>query len=363
MNKKAKKWTLATVILMILAMLAIIALVAVVDPFFHYHKPLKSITYNVFDERYQNYGIAKNFDYDAIIVGTSMTENFKATQLDSLFSVNSVKTPFAGGTFKEVSDLLDVAIDNNPNLKMVVRSIDNNMLFNDKDLVSYSLDSYPTYLYDDNLLNDTKYVFNKSVVLNSIQNVLGVSEDGKLTTDFDAYGSWANDYPIGASWVNRNYNRAALTPADEQTPISDAELENLRASISQNYIKQIEANPDIDFYLFFPPYNIYYFDFYRMNGDLEKQLQAERVAVEMLVNYDNVHLYSFYTNYDLIWDISRYRDIGHYCSEINEEILVWMHDGVGRITPENCEAYCNEVYEYYTTLDYDAMYAQLSVLQ
>ena len=46
---------------------------------------------------------AKHFDYDAIITGTSMTENFLSSEFDSLFGVNSVKTTFSGASYKEIN--------------------------------------------------------------------------------------------------------------------------------------------------------------------------------------------------------------------------------------------------------------------
>ena len=57
--------------------------VIVVDPYFHYHAPLKNVAYTINEERYMNYGIIKNFEYDAMITGTSLTENFKTSEFDS----------------------------------------------------------------------------------------------------------------------------------------------------------------------------------------------------------------------------------------------------------------------------------------
>lgn len=97
-----KKWififfTETCIITFILA-----AINVIVDPFFHYHKPLPGLFYILNNERYQNNGILKHFDYDAIITGTSMTENFKTSEFDKLFNVNSIKIPFSGATFKEI---------------------------------------------------------------------------------------------------------------------------------------------------------------------------------------------------------------------------------------------------------------------
>ena len=98
-----KKYTKCTLIFFLVAMIIIGGFVYVIDPYFHYHKPFFSY-FKLDNQRYQNDGIAKNFDYDAIITGTSMTENFKTSEFDELFNVKSVKMSFSGGSFKEINE-------------------------------------------------------------------------------------------------------------------------------------------------------------------------------------------------------------------------------------------------------------------
>ena len=84
----------------------------IVDPYFHYHKPYTN--YRLADERYINDGIARNFDYDAIIIGNSLSENFKCSQYDALFDVKSVKLPYSGSGVKELWDALGHIIGRKP---------------------------------------------------------------------------------------------------------------------------------------------------------------------------------------------------------------------------------------------------------
>lgn len=70
-----------------------------VDPFEVYHKatafipPITNGTQN-----YSNAGIAKNYEYDSVVIGSSMTENFTPSQLDRLFGGQFVKLPINGGS-------------------------------------------------------------------------------------------------------------------------------------------------------------------------------------------------------------------------------------------------------------------------
>ena len=60
--------------------LAVALCVLQVDPFFHFHRPdTAAYYYELNSERYQNDGISRYFDYDALITGTSMSENFRTT--------------------------------------------------------------------------------------------------------------------------------------------------------------------------------------------------------------------------------------------------------------------------------------------
>ena len=75
MGMKASKWN-ALVLGGTLGMLfSVAAATVVIDPFLHYHGPLAGLEYPLLDERYQNDGIARHFSYDALITGTSMTQN------------------------------------------------------------------------------------------------------------------------------------------------------------------------------------------------------------------------------------------------------------------------------------------------
>lgn len=172
-----------------------------VDPFFHYHKPnTEAYFYPLNNERSQNNGIVKRFDYDALITGTSMTENFKTSEAEELFGGHFIKVPFSGASFKEVNDNLKIALEANSGLKMVIRGLDLNKLIEDKDLIREDLGEYPTYLYDQNLLNDVKYVFNRDVFFGRVCPILKKSKEEDAETgftSFDKYMFWNNRYTFG----------------------------------------------------------------------------------------------------------------------------------------------------------------------
>jgi len=223
MDKKLKKWLISVIVLVLAALLCSGVLIAVVDPYFHYHKPLAAFGYALDNERYQNNGIVKNFDYDAIITGSSMTENFKTSELNALFGVNAVKVPFSGGSYKEVNENLEAAFKHNKSIKLVVRGLDYNRLFNTADKRDY--DSYPYYLYDDNIFNDVSYLFNSEVLFVTLQNM----DEKDTVLDFDRYVNWNNDFAFGKDAVRANYARSTVEVVDEQRHVTGEEYAIIKA--------------------------------------------------------------------------------------------------------------------------------------
>ena len=60
----------------VLALIVLIGgVVYVFDPFYHYHKPWLGLKAVLNDKEYQCIGTLRNFDYDALIVGSSVMEN------------------------------------------------------------------------------------------------------------------------------------------------------------------------------------------------------------------------------------------------------------------------------------------------
>lgn len=357
----SRKWCILVLSATFFMLLCLGGITIMIDPFFHYHAPLNSLQYPIDNERYQNDGIMKHFEYNAIITGTSMAENFKTSEFDDIFNVNSIKVPFAGASYKEINDNIEKAISTNSNIKIIVRCLDYSRLLDEKNAMRYSTDFYPTYLYDNLLYNDVQYLLNKSVLLDNTLRVWEYTRNGGLTTTFDEYQNWmgayaSKDVPWTASYVRPE-------KSSETMYITETDYQNIRENISQNITDLAYQNPEIEFYLFFSPYSIYYWDSLQQTGALEKQLQAEKYVIELLLQYDNIHLFSFFDNFELICDSNNYEDFLHYNESINSQILYWIHSGDYLLTKENYINYYTTICSFYTSYDYNSLYDDLNVGQ
>ena len=357
-QQAAKKWFQKCIRGLLLLLVLIVAVVVFVDPYFHYHKPFDFMSYRLYEERYINDGIGRHFDYDAIITGTSMAQNFKPSEMDALFGTRAVKMPFSGAGYAELSENLDRALARNGNVKMVLWAVDYNGLLRSYDWQQY--ENYPTYLYDDNPFNDVSYVLNKSILYHGVMPNALMSLTGQPRTTMDEYSSWVNE--TGLEHILLSYDRNNVNiPAT--VDFGDSEKQTVIQTIENNFVYLIEKYPDTEFYLFYTPYSICYWDALNIKGTIQRQTEAEKLATEMLLQYPNVKLYNFFDQYEVICNPDYYNDDGHYSAEINSRILGWMAEGTGLLTQDNYEERLKEEQNFYLSYDYDSIYRELEVEQ
>lgn len=349
-EKKQKKWFIATILAAAGILLAILVVMVVVDPYFHFHAPLKNISYRLYSERYMNSGIAKNFEYDALITGSSMNQNFKTSQMDELWGTNAIKIPFSGAGFEEVKENIEIALNSKNDVKYVLWGLDYNGLNREFDWQGY--DEYPEYLYDENPWNDVSYIFNKTILFEGLVNNLLWNLKGESTTSFDEYSSWEG----GRGWesISKTYKRREeILPMEE---ISEEEILRVTKNITENIVQLAKAYPDTEFLLFYTPYSALYWESIYRKGWLEKQLEMEQIATELMLECENIKLYSFCRETQITDDIENYRDKEHYVAEINDMIMEWIAADKGRVTKENYQENIEWEREYYLNYDYDKLY-------
>ena len=348
-----KKWSILLLILSACTLILVGALTFFVDPFFHYRKPADFLQYPIDNERYQNDGIVKHFNYDAIITGTSMSENFKASECDALFGVNSVKTCFNGTTMLEISNHLRRALKANTDIQLIIQGIDGWSLLDDAGLI-HGDDRLPTYLYDEKPLNDVNYLLNKEILLSNTMGVLKHTLKGRSTTTFDEYANW-NQWPeFGKGAVLSGYDRPEKSVS--HAPLSLEDQENVTQVVYQHAISLAQKYPQVQFYYFFTPYSIVYMDEQNQYGILHRQMDAYRLASAQLLAVENIHLFSFFTDYENITELSHYIDPCHYHEDINSLILERMANGEYELTLENYEAHWNTVENFYASYDYESIF-------
>ncbi len=349
-NISYKKWSLLLALGCSLCIFLIGLLTILVDPYFHYHAPIQGISCRMREERYTNPGIARNFKYDAIISGTSMTKNFKTSQFDELFQVNSVKMPIPGGQLADIKELADLSFSSDNSISLVMLSIDADRLISDYN--KKNDEETPAYLYDRNPFNDGGYLLNKSIFIQDTMGNLIRTIKNVPSTSMDEYSSFS--FETGADAVKKSLEE--VIPAEEQKIYSKQDRNLVRSNISVNYGELVEEHPDTTFIFFFSPYSMAFWEQKVLTGDAAELLQAKQDAANILLEFENVEIYDFSSMIQWTGDLSNYSDSIHYDQQISEEILEYIAEGKNRITKENCASFYRENEKELLYYDYNSIW-------
>ncbi len=350
---KSRTFAITTLILCLALVISAAGFVVYVDPYLHYHTLTEGLEYPLEKdrERYINDGIMRHFDYDAVIAGSSETSNFTVSEMDALFGCKSVKDSIAGASFRETAEALEKAWQNGHNVRYVVRCLDSYTLYEKWNEMHY--DAIPTYLYDDDIFNDVQYVFNSAVWGDCIK-VLQYTKEGKKTPSLDLYGTSWPQSTYSREIVLRNYNRRQ-EPRGEQRQYEQL-IPLVKENMEKNVLNSVQAHPETEFYIYFPPYSIIYWDRSLREGSILQILECEKAAMEVLLPYPNVHLFGFLDCIDIICNLDHYKDPVHYGPEINSYILACMAEDQYRLTEDNYLLYCDRVKEFYMNFDYNSIF-------
>lgn len=329
--KKIKKWLITIAVFALVALVAFAGLVVYVDPFFQYHKPLPGFPYVVDDQVDMNPGLARNMDYDSVLLGSSMTVNFNTDWFRDEMGLTTQKLSYNGAFPKDQANIMDIVF------KAKEKSV--KAIFLGIDELNYSADTETTkfpvtdYLYDENKLNDIQYVLNKDVMLNYVLRPLA---DTKDKSDWNMiYRPW---------WQDEHYKKALVLmyykPAEEKpdtTPI-EAYIDGIEKNLSTNICPYIEAHPETTFYIFYPPYSILYWYDVTRQQELDAVLQKYDYMTRRLLEYDNVQVYFFQNQEEIICNLNNYADYTHYHGRICQYMAQCFATGKHRVTLENLDA-------------------------
>lgn len=310
----------------ILLLLCILAVV-LFDPFYQYHKPLKGLKAVLTDKEYQCVGSLKTFDYDSVVAGSSVAENYNNGWFDQGFGCKVIKAVRSYGATADLCFLLDIAFGRQE-LKYVFYNLDPSALVASPE-TTYELTGCPMYLYDDNYVNDVEYWLNKGVLMEKIPYLIANS----LIGDYDENDSynWAQWKEFNSDMILGLYIRkpsvSEMKPTDYYEDVLWQNLDLLTS--------RIKSHPDTVFYIFVPPYSMLWWDNIYREGDTEAYLYNMEQAMKELLTYENVEFYYFQNDREVITDLENYMDILHFSPDINHYICDSMIRGERRVGQEN----------------------------
>lgn len=243
---RTKKWLNYLIINIIFFIGVIILFNYIIDPFQHYRKAsIYSFDYSG-NQKYLNPGLAKNYDFNSIIIGTSMTENFTLDKTKNLMN-KPIKLSIAGGKSHEFKQVLNMAFSNHK-IETVLFGLD---VYSFSGLKEKNND-LPDYLYDNNFFNDYKYLLSLDTLRRSFKVIF--SKNNNINKMEDNYNHMFE-------WQNKNQKNFTLENVIDNWEKRDTKfshkkaswnLQQLKSNFDNNLYKIIIENKNTKFIIFFP---------------------------------------------------------------------------------------------------------------
>jgi len=331
-----KQW-IKTSLLTALIILSIVELTNyIIDPFQQYRKAtIYPFWYGgIKNERFHIAGLVKNYEYNSIMIGSSMVENFLISDLQKLIP-NPIKLCMSGARANEIFITLNTAYK--------YRKIDNIILGLDIYALTGEIDQkrknteFPLYLYDSNPFNDVKYLLS----LNTLQESKEALFNQKLGADkilyqYEHMYEWQyhDNNKFGKDKVLNIWGKRVSSFNQKEWSIA-----KLKKSYEYNILSIIKNHPETKFYIFYPPYSALAYLEWEKQGVSTNVIELKKYIYKTLSKYSNVELYDFQVAKQIVLNLDNYKDSQHYHQKINTWMIDQMINKNFLINKNNIEKY------------------------
>lgn len=336
------------------ALLAIGIFVIVVDPCYHYHRPL--LGEDMQNQVYQTPGAAEHFSYDGVIVGSSMTENFRSSWFAEE-GLRNLKLSYSGARTLDLKHILDRVFQSGNTVQYVWVDLNDYQLTTEADT---RFGEPPQYLYNGPGFDDVQYLYNGDVFWMSAARVW--KKIAGVQSDIDAAYTWEDPELFSAEKVlaENQWEMGGLTKEEDMHAPSQPDMESHLKRCEENLdnlLPYVKAHPETEFVFYFPPYSMLY---WARQADEDRMwiLDVYRHSAQILLEYDNVRVFYFQNEKEIISDLNNYRDECHHSPQINRYIFECIRDGKQELTVQNVDVYFADMRQYAASFDYGELWRQ-----
>ena len=300
-----------------------------VDPFQQYRKAERwpARFYNAW-QRYENPGIAKHYDYDTIVTGSSLMECVIPEDVDRAMGGRTINLSISAQTAYDAGRLLGTALRTGKP-RRIIMNLDYNAFSGAPDRSGFA-EPFPGYMYDDTRLNDLPYLLGIDTTRKSLETVLGLHWS-RFNSDPARMWYWMDGHQFFAAKAVQGLDPANLNARFRQPQRT---LEGMKASFEANLVPLIEKYPGTRFSFVYAPYAILVWMDFEQRGQLEITLAFREWLFERTRRYANVEIFDFHAEPSIVMDLDHFTDIYHYSPKLSRGIIQAMAEGRYKLTRE-----------------------------
>lgn len=186
----------------------------VVDPMLFFRAPaIGKERYFPEAQRYQVPGIARNYSFDGVIVGSSLSENFSTNLLKERLGVRAVNLSISASTAKEQANILELALSHHQ-VKHVLWLLNWDAFAYGSEYIPLDV-SWPRDVYQKPMMAAFQhYLANGDMFKKSMKLMFGKSKSDQ-SVDMDTAWNWSKKYSFGCESVRASIEMRKLNPMYE----------------------------------------------------------------------------------------------------------------------------------------------------
>jgi hypothetical protein len=309
------------------------------------------------DSRLQDAGLIRSQEFDTIFMGTSLAMHFRQSDIDRVLGVKSLKLALNGSSSREQAFVLDAALARRPN--RVIWEVDDWIFHDTPEIdsdVYFSADLYRRnakgiagYLLNGAMAREALWIAARSIpplepiIARLTSEALFKFAIAKVD-DINALQSDDDVTMYNASRATAAF-RYITDPVRRKFLLEDTDYAMKVRVFERDAIGLIQANPDVTFDIYLPPYSILQWVALRQTSPetLESVYAFSAYFCRRLMDFPNVRLFDFRSVRDVTHDLNNYLDVIHHSPAINLKVLSWLADGKYRVERAAPTLYLDEL--------------------
>jgi len=336
-NKASVKKYLSVAALTTIILLLGIGLASyVIDPFFQFR--VNESGHYFLNPWLQNGGLARNYDYNTVVLGSSMVQNYDMTILRKKDpSIKPVKLSTGGMNNKEMEYLYSFV------KKDSVKSFIINL-----DIPQFNLGfeevRYPRFLYEGTFQNKIEYMYGYEACIRFIpidlilplylKDKTEIPVEYKMKIELDQIGNSSHQNHYGAGYVKDMYLKGQTVSVQNMNGMEERmrnKLDTLLTTIDMNNYK------DIQYTFVLSPYSALYWYHTKKCGYHDQFIDFLYHLNRTMEKCDNVRLMLFF-DMDEITDLDNYADISHFNPALTNKVLENIYNPIYELDSSNIDA-------------------------
>ncbi|HNW28672.1 MAG TPA: hypothetical protein PKN50_09360 [Spirochaetota bacterium] len=325
-----KRWTVCLITLVVCGVLFMALLQYIIDPLQYFR--IASFYRPTIDNNYSrefNAAFLKNVDYETIVTGSSLMGNCTVQTINTVLNTRSLNVIIPEATTHEIGLTLARAARIGK-LKYCIIGLDLHTL--SEDALKTRVEKFPYFLYDDNVLNDYKYLFDFDFFRKSLAHIIinNIIDHGECyLCNIETAYNWinmnkyvANKYVADEQKNLKNWRRSRIiTGLKTRKRISDEFYLKGKENFNYNIYPVIKSNPQIQFICMQVPYSILFWINQNNEGRSDGMINLKIYIYNKLRKCGNVRLYDFQSEEAIINNLNNYYDMLHFTEKINDMMI------------------------------------------